>query len=44
MVDKIGRNKKVISEYIRNQLEEDYIAGQISIKEFTDPFTDDKRK
>ena len=40
----IGRNKKVIEEYIRNQLEEDYAADQISIKEFTDPFTGDKRK
>ena len=43
-VDTVGRNKKVIGEYIRNQLEEDYEAGQISIKEFTDPFTGDKRK
>lgn len=40
----IGRNKKVIEEYIRNQLEEDYAADQISIKELTDPFTGDKRK
>ena len=31
-VDTVGRNKKVIAEYIRNQLEEDYAAGQISIK------------
>lgn len=43
-VDTVGRNKKVIAEYIRNQLEEDYAADQISIKEFTDPFTGDKRK
>lgn len=43
-VDTVGRNKKVIAEYIRNQLEEDYAADQISIKEFTDPFTVDKRK
>ena len=43
-VDTVGRNKKVIAEYIRNQLEEDYAAGQISIKEITDPFTCDKRK
>ena len=43
-VDTVGRNKKVIAEYIRNQLEEDYVADQISIKEFTDPFTGDKRK
>lgn len=43
-VDTVGRNKKVIAEYIRNQLEEGYAADQISIKEFTDPFTVDKRK
>ena len=43
-VDTVGRNKKVIAEYIRNQLEEDYAAGQISIKEITDPFTCDKKK
>ena len=42
-VDTVGRNKKVIAEYIRNQLEEDYAADQISIKEFTDPFTGDMR-
>ena len=43
-VDTVGRNKKVIAEYIRNQLEEDYAAGPISIKEITDPFTCDKKK
>ena len=43
-MDTVGRNKKVIADYIRNQLEEDYAADQISIKEFTDPFTSDKRK
>ena len=43
-VDTVGRNKRVIAEYIRNQLEEDYAADQISIKEFTDPFTGEKRK
>ena len=43
-VDTVGRNKKVIAEYIRNQLEEDYAAEQISIKEFVDPFTGNKKK
>ena len=43
-VDTVGRNKKVIAEYIRNQLEEDYAADQIGIKEFTDPFTGNKCK
>ena len=32
-VDTVGKNKKIISEYIRNQLEEDYASDQISIKE-----------
>ena len=43
-VDTVGRNKKIIVEYIRNQLEEDYAADQISIKEYVDPFTGDKNK
>mgnify|MGYP000550232839 FL=1 len=41
--DTVGRNKKVIAEYIRNQSEEDYAAYRISIKEFTGTFTGDKR-
>ena len=42
-MDTVGRNKKVIAEYIRNQLEEEYAAEQISIKEFVDPFTGNKK-
>ena len=38
-VDTVGRNKKVIVEYIQNQLAEDKISDQISIKEYFDPFT-----
>ena len=38
-VDTVGRNEKVIKEYIKNQLEEDYMADQIPLKEYTDPFT-----
>ena len=38
-VDTVGRNKKVIEEYIRNQLQQDYEEEQLSIKEFVDPFT-----
>ena len=38
-VDTVGRNKKAIAEYIRNQLAEDKISDQISIKEYFDPFT-----
>ena len=43
-VDTVGRNKKAIAEYIRNQLEEDYAADQLSLKEYTDPFTGAKNK
>ena len=43
-VDTVGRNKKAIAEYIRNQLQEDKEAEQLSIKEYIDPFTGDKRK
>lgn len=43
-VDTVGRNKKVISEYIRNQLEEDFADDQVSFKEYTDPFTGNKNK
>ena len=41
-VDTVGRNKKAIKAYIQNQLEEDKMPDQISIKEFIDPFTDSK--
>ena len=43
-VDTVGKNEKMIREYIRNQLEEDYTSDQISLKEFRDPFTGEKRK
>jgi putative transposase len=43
-VDTVGKNEKMIKDYIRNQLEEDYTSDQISLKEFTDPFTGNKRK
>ena len=38
-VDTAGKNAKRIQEYIKNQLEEDYMADQMSMKEFIDPFT-----
>lgn len=43
-VDTVEKNEKIIKEYIRNQLEEDYVSDQISIKEFTDPFTGNRMK
>ncbi|MGM9635879.1 MAG: IS200/IS605 family transposase [Candidatus Avispirillum sp.] len=38
-VDTVGRNKKQIQEYIRNQLIEDEQLDQMTIKEYVDPFT-----
>ena len=43
-VDTVGKNARIIEEYIKNQLEEDYMADQISIKEYIDPFTGNKNK
>ena len=43
-VDTVGRNKKVIAEYIRNQLHEDHEAEQLSLKEYIDPFTGEPAK
>ncbi len=43
-VDTVGRNKKAIAVYIRNQLEEDYASDQMTFKEYTDPFTGSKNK
>ena len=43
-VDTVGRNKKQIAEYIRNQLEEDYAVDQVTMKEYMDPFTGSKTK
>ena len=41
-VDTVGRNKKAIQEYIRNQLQEDIANDQITLKEYIDPFTGSK--
>ena len=38
-VDTVGRNKEAIKKYIQNQLQEDQLADQMSIKEYYDPFT-----
>ncbi len=43
-MDTVGKNEKMIKEYIRNQLEEDYTSDQVSLKEFIDPFTGDRKK
>ena len=38
-VDTVGKNTKKIQEYIKNQLEEDKLADQLTMKEYIDPFT-----
>ena len=38
-VSTVGRNRRAIEQYIRNQLQEDYTDDQMSIKEYIDPFT-----
>ena len=38
-MDTVGRNKKQIQEYIRNQLQEDISSDQLTMKEYVDPFT-----
>lgn len=43
-VDTVGKIKKVIEEYIRNQIYEDKMYDQMSMKEFVDPFTGEKIK
>ena len=43
-VDTVGKNKKAIEEYIKNQLSEDIAYDQITLKEYIDPFTGSKNK
>ena len=37
-VDTVGKNKTIIAEYVKNQLKEDMMYDQISLKEYKDPF------
>ncbi len=43
-VDTVGKNEKMIAEYIRTQMQEDEMMDQITLKEFVDPFTGRKNK
>ena len=43
-VDTVGRNERIISEYIKKQLEDDHMHDQISMSEYIDPFTGVKNK
>ena len=42
-VDTVGKNKKRIEEYIRNQLQDDIANDQLSLFESVDPFTGKKQ-
>ena len=43
-VETVGKNEKIIKEYIQNQLQEDIMNDQLSLKEYIDPFTGSKHK
>ena len=43
-VDTVGKYEGAIKQYIQNQLKDDIMSDQISIKEFMDPFTDEPVK
>ena len=43
-VDTVGKNAKKIEAYIKNQLKEDLEMDQITLKEYSDPFTGSKNK
>lgn len=43
-LDTVGRNKKIIAEYIRNWLEEDEMYDQMTMTEYIEPFTGSKNE
>ncbi len=43
-VDTVGQNKKKIQAYIKNQLQEDILQDQMTMKEFIDPFEEKKSR
>ena len=43
-VDTVGRNKEAIKKYIKNQLQEDMVVEQLTLKEYIDPFTGEQVK
>ena len=43
-VDTVGRNKTAIQKYIQEQVDEDQMVEQISMKEYIDPFTGEPAK
>ena len=43
-VDTVGKYENAISNYIKNQLQDDIVNDQLTLKEFVDPFTGQKSK
>ena len=43
-VDTVGKYENAIKEYIKNQLQDDIMSDQISMKELIDPFTGEQEK
>lgn len=43
-MDTVGRNKKLIEEYIKKQIQEDIAYEQISLKGYIDQFTGEPLK
>ena len=41
-MDTAGKNTKKIAQYIQNQLRKDELRDQITLREYTDPFTGSK--
>lgn len=42
-VDTVGKYETIIKEYIRNQLQDDIVNDQLSMKELVDLFSDEKQ-
>ena len=42
--DTVGKYENAISNYIKNQLQDDIVNDQLTLKEFVDPFTGQKSK
>ena len=43
ILDTVGRNKERIAQYIKNQIEEDKIMDQMTLKEYFDLFNVEKK-
>lgn len=44
LVDSVGRNEKMITIYIKSQLEEDYARDKNSLRELADSFAGERDK